>query len=166
MAIAAVLVAVVSLPIFGPALSHVTDVLALQQHFNWVVISVPAFVGHYLGFGTLTQGDKHLLLGIFAATVVALLVRSRAGRGWLEAAAAATLALLVTTGWLLPWYIVWVLPLAALLRRRVVPGAAIALTLLLLAMQMDHYWLTRHSHHRHHLAVHAARTHAGAARRR
>ena len=62
--------------------------------------------------------------------------------------------LLVTTGWLLPWYIVWVLPLAAVLRRRALPAAVVALTLLLLVMQLDHFWLTRHSHHRaHHLTA-------------
>jgi hypothetical protein len=63
--------------------------------------------------------------------------------------------LLATTAWLLPWYIVWVLPLAAVMRPRAVPAAVVALTLLLLAMQIDHYVLTRHSHHHHHGVVHA-----------
>ena len=130
-------------------------VMAQEQHFNWIVVSVPGFLGYYLGFGHLTMADRHVFLAICAAVVVALIVRTLGGRRWIEAAGWATFALLVTTGWLLPWYIVWLLPLAAVLRRRALPLAAIALTLLLLGMQLDHFWLTRNSHHHHH------RHHAG-----
>jgi hypothetical protein len=66
----------------------------------------------------------------------------------------------VTTAWLLPWYIVWVLTPAALARRRLLPAASVVLTVLLLGMQIDHFVLTRHSHHRHrsHIAhIHKAR---------
>jgi hypothetical protein len=45
---------------------------------------------------------------------------------------------------------VWVLPLAALIRRPALPLVAMAVTVVLLAMQIDHYELTRHSHHRPH----------------
>jgi hypothetical protein len=94
------------------------------------------------------------MVGLFAASAVVLLARTWAGLGWIEAAAGATFALLVTTGWLLPWYIVWLLPLAAVLRRRLLPGVAVVLTLLLLGMQLDHFWLTRHSHRAHREAHH------------
>lgn len=153
-ALAAAIAGGVTLAVFGTTPLNMAKVLSQQQHFNWIVVSVPAFVGHYLGLGHVTTETRHLMVGVFAASAVALLARTWAGLGWIEAAAGATFALLVTTGWLLPWYIVWLLPLAALLRRRLLPGVAIALTLLLLGMQLDHFWLTRHSHQHHRLAHH------------
>jgi hypothetical protein len=135
---------------YGQALEHIVNAVSADQGFPWIVVSVPGYVGHYLGLGPLTPGLRHALFGVFAAVVVVLLVRSRGGRGWVEGAAAATLVLLVTTGWLLPWYIVWLLPLAAVLRGRLVPSAAVVLTLLLVTMQLDHFRLTRDSHAHYH----------------
>jgi uncharacterized membrane protein YadS len=44
--------------------------------------------------------------------VVALLLRRRVK--WLEGAGWGTLALLCSLAWLVPWYVIWLLPLAAL----------------------------------------------------
>jgi alpha-1,6-mannosyltransferase len=154
-AIAGALVVAGTLALYGTAPANMVDVLTFQQKFNWIVVSVPGFVGSLFGLGPLTPHTKHLLFAVFAASAAALIVYSRSGRSWLEAAGAATVVLLATTAWLLPWYIVWVLPLAAVMRPRVVPAAVVALTVLLLAMQMDHYVLTRHSHHHHRGVVHA-----------
>jgi hypothetical protein len=44
--------------------------------------------------------------------VIAVLVGRR--RDWLTGAGWATLALLCSLAWLVPWYVVWLLPLAAL----------------------------------------------------
>jgi hypothetical protein len=55
-------------------------------------------------------------LALYAAFVAFLLVRAWRGADWIEAAAWATLALLLATSWLLPWYLIWPLPLAALSR--------------------------------------------------
>jgi alpha-1,6-mannosyltransferase len=143
---------------YGAAIEHMVNALSANQGFAWIVVSVPGYVGHYLGLGPFTPGLRHALFGVFAAAVVMLIVRSRGGRGWVEGAAAATLVLLVTTAWLLPWYIVLLLPLVALLRGPVLPGAAVVLTLLLVVMQVDHFRLTHGSHDRtrhHHLAQHA-----------
>jgi alpha-1,6-mannosyltransferase len=155
LAAAGAVVAAGTLALYGTAPANIVHVLAFEQKVNWIVISVPGFVGSLFGFGPLTPQTKHLLFGLFAASAVALIVYSRRGRSWLEAAGAATVVLLATTAWLLPWYIVWVLPLAAVIRPRAVSAAVVALTLLLLAMQIDHYVLTRHSHHHHHGVVHA-----------
>ena len=54
------------------------------------------------------------------------------GDDWLRAAAWATLGLLLATSWLLPWYLIWPLPLVALSRDR----KLIALTLILTAYQL------------------------------
>lgn len=152
--------AAIGLIAYGPAIEHMGKALSADQGFPWIVVSVPGYVGHYLGLGPFTPTLRHALFGVFAAVVVMLIVRSRGGRGWVEGAAAATLVLLLTTGWLLPWYIVWLLPLVAVLPGRFLPGAAVVLTLLLVVMQVDHFRLTRASHHPaspHHLAQQHAR---------
>ena len=61
------------------------------------------------------------------------------GRDWLAAGAGALLLLVATLGWMLPWYVVWVLPLAPLARRRWVPVGAMALTAVVLAIQIHIY---------------------------
>jgi hypothetical protein len=55
-------------------------------------------------------------LALYAIFVTYLLIRTWRGADWIEAAAWATLALLLATSWLLPWYLIWTLPLSALSR--------------------------------------------------
>jgi len=69
---------------------------------------------------------------LFAAAVGALLAWAYRGGDWLRAAAWATLALLLATSWLLPWYLLWLLPLAAISRDRPLQ----LLTLILTAYQL------------------------------
>jgi hypothetical protein len=66
-------------------------------------------------------------LVLYAAFVAYLLLWTHRGNDWLRAAAWAATGLLLATAWLLPWYLLWPLPLAALSRDR-------ALKLLLLAL--------------------------------
>lgn len=65
---------------------------------------------------------------LFAATVAYLLAWTWRGNDWLRAAAWTALALLLTTSWLLPWYLIWVLPLAAISRDRPLQLLTLALT--------------------------------------
>jgi hypothetical protein len=55
---------------------------------------------------------------LFAAAIACLLAWTWRGGDWVRAAAWAALALLLATAWLLPWYLIWVLPLAAISRDR------------------------------------------------
>jgi hypothetical protein len=55
------------------------------------------------------------------------------GGDWIRAAGWATFGLLLATSWIFPWYLLWVLPLAAVARDRVLVAATIALTALQLA---------------------------------
>lgn len=155
---------VLSFAVFGSAITKMIDALGMQQRFQWIVVSVPSFVSHYLGLGHPSHAARTVFTALAGAVIVGLIARARGGRGWIEGGAAATLVLLATTAWVLPWYIVWALPFAALVRARWVPAAAVALSVLLMAMQLDHYLLTHASHHVHHrvghAAVHAHRTHA------
>jgi hypothetical protein len=59
--------------------------------------------------------------------------------------------LVATLGWMLPWYVVWVLPLAPLARRRWVPVGAMALTAVVIAIQIHIYDV----HAEHQLRLHA-----------
>jgi alpha-1,6-mannosyltransferase len=136
----------VSFAVFGTSLRHMFDALALQQHFHWIVISVPAFVAHYLGLGRPDHAAQQIFTAIAAAAAVGLIARSLGGRGWIEGCAAATLVLLATTNWVLPWYVIWALPFAALARRWSVPTAAVALSAVLMAMQLYHFTVTDASH--------------------
>jgi alpha-1,6-mannosyltransferase len=80
----------------------------------------------------LTGLDSHSVraaaLTLYAAFVIYLLVWTYRGNDWLRAAAWATTGLLLATAWLLPWYLLWPLPLAALSRDRVLKLLVLALT--------------------------------------
>jgi hypothetical protein len=73
---------------------------------------------------------------VLAVTLAILLWRTWRGAPWLEAAGWATLAVLLTTSWLLPWYIVWLVPLAALARGYLLRVAAIAMSLFVVATHL------------------------------
>ena len=65
-----------------------------------------------------------------------LLVRVWLGADWVRASAWATLGLLLATAWLLPWYLIWALPLAALSRDAKLQLGVLALTALQLAARV------------------------------
>jgi hypothetical protein len=65
-----------------------------------------------------------------AGTVLWLLLRVWQGRmDWIEGAAWATVAILVTAWTMLPWYVAWLLPLVALGSGRRLWQASMALTM-------------------------------------
>ena len=65
---------------------------------------------------------------LFVAAIAYLLAWTWRGGDWVRAAAWAALALLLATAWLLPWYLIWVLPLAAIARDRPLQLLTLALT--------------------------------------
>jgi alpha-1,6-mannosyltransferase len=75
-------------------------------------------------------------LYIYVAFFAYLLVQTWRGADWLRAAGWAGAGLLITTTWLLPWYLIWVLPLAALSRDRTLRIVVLALTALLLGTRI------------------------------
>lgn len=138
-AAAAVAVAVLALAAFGP---HALSVLNLLQHHDQLtkpILNVPGYVAYVLDHGTLTPAGHHTLQLAFAAGAVLLLGVAWWRRDWLTAGAGALLLLLATLGWMLPWYVVWVLPLAPLARRRWVPVGVMALTAVVVAIQIHIY---------------------------
>jgi alpha-1,6-mannosyltransferase len=67
-------------------------------------------------------------LALYAAAFTYLLTWTWRGNDWLRAAAWASFALLLATAWLLPWYLIWTLPLVALSRDRPLQLLTLALT--------------------------------------
>src|SRR5215203_393152 len=65
---------------------------------------------------------------LFGVTVAYLLAWTWRGGDWVRAAAWCALALLLATSWLLPWYLIWALPLAAISRDRPLQVLTLALT--------------------------------------
>jgi alpha-1,6-mannosyltransferase len=83
-------------------------------------------------FARLTGVDQGAVrvvaLVLFGVAVAWLLVRTWRGADWIRAAAWAGTALLLATSWLLPWYLIWPLPLAAVARDRLLALVLLALT--------------------------------------
>jgi hypothetical protein len=65
---------------------------------------------------------------LYAGLVAHLLRWTWRGGDWVRAAAWAAAGLLLATSWLLPWYLVWLLPLAAIARDRPLQLLALALS--------------------------------------
>jgi hypothetical protein len=90
-------------------LPQLVDQQRLVAHF-----SVPNQIGVLLGQGALTSPIRLACSAGFALAVGWLLWRAWRGADWIACAGWATLAGLVTSAWLTPWYVVWLLPLAAI----------------------------------------------------
>jgi alpha-1,6-mannosyltransferase len=125
-----------TLAVFGTgALNGMVRSQVDQQNFV-ATASVPNQVGRLLGAGGATNAIRTIALALFAVAFVTLLARTwRGGIGWIAAGGWATLAALVTSAWLMPWYVTWVLPLAALGRERRLVAAALALCAYLVVMR-------------------------------
>ena len=106
MALAAVPLAAASVAVFGFALPNLSDQSSLLTNF-----SIPNLLGLVLGQGGGTPTLVRLA-SVAVVLVIAILIWRRGD--WLTGAGWATLALVCSLAWLVPWYIVWVLPLAAL----------------------------------------------------
>jgi alpha-1,6-mannosyltransferase len=89
-------------------------------------LSIPITTARLTGLDPDTV--RAIALALYAAFVIYLLAWTYRGRDWLRAAAWATFALLIATAWLLPWYLLWPLPLAALSRDRLLQLLLLALT--------------------------------------
>jgi alpha-1,6-mannosyltransferase len=112
-----------SVAVFGFSLPNLVDQSTLLTDF-----SIPNLVGLVIGIGGGAPGL--LRVGNVALVVaVAMLLRRRAD--WLSGAGWATLALIASLAWLVPWYVLWLLPLACLSTNLRLRRSAVALTVFL-----------------------------------
>jgi hypothetical protein len=103
---AAIPLAVLSVALFGFSLPNLQQQSVLLTDF-----SIPNVVGLILHVG----GGTPLLLKVFTVAVVLVVAfHFFTKRDWLNGAGWSTLALIASLAWLVPWYVVWLLPLAAL----------------------------------------------------
>jgi hypothetical protein len=92
-------------------------------------MSVPNVLAALAGRGGVTPHVRtlaHVALALAAVGATAVVAWRRA---WLPGTAGfVMLAAVLTLGWTMPWYVLWVLPFAALARTRVLTGACVVLT--------------------------------------
>ena len=137
-AVAAVLLVGLSLALFGPTLPNLQDQTSLVTGF-----SIPNLFGLLIGAGGATHLVLRLFAVLFAATVAWLLLRQG---DWLSRAGWAMLAVVATVGWLMPWYVIWAAPLAALARSPRLRRATLAFTVFLVITAVPD---TSHILHQH-----------------
>lgn len=117
-----------SAALFGSGPLHMLATLQSIQRQGGVH-SIPGLVLVPLGLSALLA-PAGLLLDIVAALAICwLLIEVWRGRlDWIDAAGWATVAVLLSTELLLPWYVTWLLPLAALARDRRLATVGLLLT--------------------------------------
>jgi hypothetical protein len=124
-------------------------------------LSLPNLAGLALGHGGLDAQLREQLEAAVVLVTIGLTCWTWRTRRW-EVAAAWVLALLIVSlGWAMPWYVLWVLPFAALARPGASRAAAIALTVFLLAV-----WAPATAPLLHRLGAHPTRTATGRANNR
>jgi hypothetical protein len=131
-----VVVAAISYAAFG---THVTDVPTVISKDSGLQTpgNVPgALLNDVLGLDLSKSTQDAIGTAVLIPVLLGLLLWSWRGADWLAAAGWATFAVLATTTWLLPWYLVWWLPLAALQRSSAQRHAALALTVLVVALEL------------------------------
>jgi len=114
------------------------SVIAFGLHFpdlstqSWLVtsVSVPNLIGLAIGAGGESEALRTAINVVLVLTVAGCCVLAWRGRGSLfdrtvTASGWASVALLVSLSWLLPWYVLWLLPLAAMSSSRRLRAATI-----------------------------------------
>ena len=117
-----VLIALASVIAFG---LHVPD-LSTQSRLV-TNVSVPNLLGLALGAGGETAALHSLLSAALLLSVALCCVQAWRRGAAVTASGWASVALLVTLSWVLPWYVLWVLPMAALSRSRRLRATALAI---------------------------------------
>jgi hypothetical protein len=133
-AVAAVIGALIAYVVFGV---HGVDIVsALNRDAAFVgTDSFPTEIAHLLGKPGVFPIDHDLLKAGLVLIVLHLMWRTWRGYDWVAASAWTLLAIAVTSTWLLAWYTLWSLPLAAISRDRRVLYATLAVQALFVLHQ-------------------------------
>lgn len=116
----------VGLVLFGPEVSEALGVAGNNQDrvSRW---SVPATLSRGSGIDVdLIRAVAAAAYGLGVVWLISWVVR---GGDWLRAAGWAAFGLLVASSSMVPWYLIWLLPFAAVSRDRLLIAGAVALTL-------------------------------------
>jgi alpha-1,6-mannosyltransferase len=122
---AALVIGIATLVAFGPEAAEALGFAGGNQAKTsyW---SVPSTVSRITRIGV--DPVRFAFLAGFAVLVIWLMAWTARGGDWVRAAGWAVFALLIATAWLVPWYVVWVLPLAAVGRDAWLAGGTLALS--------------------------------------
>jgi alpha-1,6-mannosyltransferase len=127
-ALGAIAAAVLAFAFFGTAPLHLPATLQGIQSEGGAH-SIVGFLAAAVGIEPMPKALTVGLTLVFLAIVAWLLRRVWLGEmDWIRGAGWATVALLLTTGFLVPWYVAWLLPPAALCSDRRLLAAAVILT--------------------------------------
>jgi hypothetical protein len=121
---------------------HGVDVVAaLNRDAAFVSTdSFPTEIAHLLGKPGVFPIDHDLLKAALVLIVVHLMWRTWRGYDWVAASGWTLLAISVTSTWLLAWYTLWSLPLAAASRDRRLLYATLAVQALFILHQTSPLW--------------------------
>ena len=108
-----------TVPSLGPQTTLVSPLGALN------------LLGLALGQGGATAGMQVAAPIVLAGVVAYLVWRTWRGADWMDMAGWAVFALILSLSWVVPWYVMWLLPLAALSAGRSLKRATLAVTVLL-----------------------------------
>lgn len=133
MAAAGAAVAAAALAAFGSVTGFLEANRDQQDLVAWS--SVPNQAGRLVGAGGLTPAIRTIATVALAAALAWTLWRAWRGADWIGAAGWATFAVIVCSAWIMPWYTVWLLPLAALSRDRRLTIATLALCAYLVVLR-------------------------------
>ncbi len=138
-ALGGVLLASFGVAVFGPGVfTMFATIQHSQSEGDWhslsglIVTLGASTVGHILGY--------LLTIGFLAVTVRLLRRVWRGQLDWIDGAGWATFAMLVTANSLLPWYVAWLLPLAALSTDRRLLRSTLILTCFVQLTQLPSYF--------------------------
>jgi hypothetical protein len=138
--IATAAVMAVGLGLFGVGTLRLPLILSqIQSEGDWH--SIPGFISTAMLLPGVASVVSVILAVAFVACSARLLWHVWHGRlDWLEAAAWATVAILVCAGSLLPWYVAWLLPLVALCDKPRLVRASMWLTAAMLLITILGYF--------------------------
>lgn len=111
------------------------DTLRWQQDHG-SLHSVPKALSSLVGLSATDHWVRLTCEALLGAALVLTLWRAHRGKNWLVAAGWGTFALLVTTAWLLPWYVIWLLPIAAMTGDRKLRIATLGLSAFVIGMRI------------------------------
>ncbi len=137
--IALAMVAILSFAVFGlQSVDMLKTINRSQSEGDWQTL--PGFLTVGLGLGTIAHVVSYGLAVAFLAITCRLLLRVWRGEmDWIDGAAWATLTMLLASSSLLPWYVGWLLPLAAIGHDRRLTRWALIMTGIVQGFQLVGY---------------------------